>query len=168
MERAEVAFDGLPASVPAARRFVAETLEAGGAADDGWVATQIVSELATNAVVHAGTTFVVRVEIEAAFVRIEVTDERPFATASARRFSDDTTTGRGLHLVDMLSEEWGVETTENTKTVWCQIVRVVAEAEPDISDYEASHLSNGDDDVASETTAPFEQEKQATVESWVA
>jgi anti-sigma regulatory factor (Ser/Thr protein kinase) len=167
MDRAEVTLDGGPASVPVARRFVAQALDAAGAADDGWAAIQVVSELATNAVVHAGTRYVVQVKVEATSVRIEVTDERPFAAATARRFSDETTTGRGLRLVDMLSQAWGVETTEKTKTVWCEIVRVIGEDAPEASpSYEPTVLGRVDYPLSEPMAEGGGQ--GATLQSWVA
>lgn len=123
MHRAKSSFDGEPSSVPAARRFVSEAMQAGGAVDYSWAVAQVVSELATNAVVHAATAFVVAVYIDDALVRVSVTDGKPFASALERNFADDSTTGRGLRLVATLSSSWGVDTTDDTKTVWCEMVR---------------------------------------------
>jgi anti-sigma regulatory factor (Ser/Thr protein kinase) len=126
VQQAEVTFEGAPSSVPAARHFVSETLDMAGASDESWTATQLVSELATNAVLHASTAFVVRVTVDAALVRIAVMDERPHAPATKRQFSYDTTTGRGLRLVETLSRSWGVDVRRTTKTVWCEIGRIIA------------------------------------------
>lgn len=131
MHHAEITFEGLPSSVPAARHFVQAALAAADASGDSWTAVQIVSELATNAVVHAATKFSVEVTVDAGLIRIGVTDARPAVTATKRRFSDDTTTGRGLRLVDSLAESWGVDTAGDTKTVWCEIVQVSADDEPE-------------------------------------
>ena len=122
MQEAEARFDGEPNSVSAARRFVSAVLEGAGVADQAWVAGQIVSELATNAVLHAGTAFVVRLGVAGQSVRLAVIDERPQALAAKRQFSADTTTGRGLRLVEQLSQAWGVMSDGQTKTVWCEIV----------------------------------------------
>jgi anti-sigma regulatory factor (Ser/Thr protein kinase) len=122
MQEAEARFDGEPNSVSAARRFVSAVLEGAGVPDQAWVASQIVSELATNAVLHAGTAFVVRLGVVGQSVRLAVTDERPQVRAAKRQFSADTTTGRGLRLVEQLSQAWGVTSDAQTKTVWCEIV----------------------------------------------
>ena len=53
-------------------------------------------------------------------------DGKPLARASVRQFSDVTTTGRGLRLVQLLGESWGVEQTPTTKTVWCKLRRGAA------------------------------------------
>lgn len=126
MRQAEVRFDGEPNSVAIARQFVTELLESAGAIDEVWTAAQVVSELATNAVVHAETDFVVRVTIGGTAIRIGVTDYRPFGALTERPFSTEDTTGRGLRLVDMLSCAWGVQTAERSKTVWCEILRDTA------------------------------------------
>jgi anti-sigma regulatory factor (Ser/Thr protein kinase) len=119
----EVELIGAPSSVADARRFVADVLESAGAVGATWSALQVVSELATNAVVHARTEFVVRLAYDDDRIRISVTDRLPSARAIRRRFSNDTTTGRGLRLVDALGDAWGVDQTELAKTVWCDLQR---------------------------------------------
>jgi anti-sigma regulatory factor (Ser/Thr protein kinase) len=123
VEETHVEFDGEPSSVAEARRFARAVLEAGGAADDEWPVAQVVSELATNAVVHAGTPFVVSIAHDASHIRVAVTDGRPLARASMRRLSNETATGRGLRLVQTLGQAWGVDQTDAAKTVWCELVR---------------------------------------------
>ena len=115
--------EGAPSSVAQARRFACAVLEASGATEDEWPVAQVVSELATNAVVHAGTPFVLSIAHDAARIRVAVTDGRPLARASIRRLSNETTTGRGLRLVQNLGQAWGVDQTDSAKTVWCELVR---------------------------------------------
>jgi anti-sigma regulatory factor (Ser/Thr protein kinase) len=122
----EIEFPGAPSSVGEARRFVCAMLEAGGAGDGNWTAAQVVSELATNAVLHARTDFAVRIGYDDTQIRVAVTDGRPLAHATIRRFSNEATTGRGLRLVQTLGRSWGVDQTESTKTVWCEIPRGLA------------------------------------------
>jgi anti-sigma regulatory factor (Ser/Thr protein kinase) len=126
VHEAELELVGAPSSVGDARQFVAGVLDAGGVFDGSWVAAQVVSELATNAVLHAGTPFVVRVGYDDARIRISVTDLRPLARATMRRFSTEATTGRGLRMVANLSESWGVERSRGAKTVWCELHRNAA------------------------------------------
>ena len=115
-------FDPEPSSTRAARRLVTDALEA--AALDGAVASAalVVSELATNAVLHARTPFEVRLRVGAGAVRIEVRDgssRRP----TVRNFSDAATSGRGLQVVEQLCETWGVEPDADGggKTVWALV-----------------------------------------------
>ena len=91
--------------------------------DDDWPVAQVVSELATNAVVHAGTPFVLSIAHDDSRIRVSVTDRRPLARASIRRLSNDTATGRGLRIVQTLGQAWGVDQTDAAKTVWCELAR---------------------------------------------
>ncbi len=147
MRPAEQTFEGAAGSVSAARRFVSSTLEAEGADDAAWAAVQIVSELATNAVVHAATAFTVVVAVDHGVVRVAVTDSKPLVAAAQRHFSDYTTTGRGLRLVERMSRSWGVDTTQTSKTVWCEIVRTSADRNPE-STTDSEVRSATVDDVA--------------------
>jgi len=169
MHQAEVRFEGVPTSVSAARHLVAEILDAAGAPEQRWSAAQIVSELATNAIVHAGTDFVVRLTVAESMVRIAVTDERPSALATKRRFSTETTTGRGLRLVETLSRAWGVDAAESSKTVWCEIVRMHDGRDDSDRDYGEPEFSseNADFDDASLAARP-KSDTRAILRDWVA
>ncbi|MFF9091906.1 SpoIIE family protein phosphatase [Streptomyces sp. NPDC014802] len=83
----------------------------------------LVSELVTNAVVHAGTDVELSCRLESTgTVVVEVTDRHP---ARAPRDADaDTETpeyGRGLRLVAALAESWGVTYRRTAKTVWARL-----------------------------------------------
>lgn len=78
----------------------------------------LVSELVTNAVVHAGTP----VDLEVAVVDhdtvvVQVTDGSVHAPA-ARPFDQTAGTGRGLLLIEELADHWGVTEMPDGKTVW--------------------------------------------------
>lgn len=104
-----------------ARAFVAERLAEWGVEDDGDVSLAV-SELVTNGLLHARTpmTLSVSLEDDGKVVRIQVTDGS-VAPPRGRRFTLESGTGRGLRLLDSLSEEWGVVPREGGKTVWCRI-----------------------------------------------
>ncbi|MFF4014247.1 SpoIIE family protein phosphatase [Streptomyces sp. NPDC001843] len=104
-------------------------------ADDAVV---VVSELVTNAVVHAGTDveLICRLEESGALV-IEACDHHP----SRALRQDGTETpygtpeyGRGLRLVATLAEAWGVTYRTGAKTVWA---RLPAEGSPGAEEPEA-------------------------------
>ena len=115
------------AEVGAARRFVAGVLAARGV--DPFPVDVVVSELATNAAVHAGTPYTVGVEVRGDEVRIEVVDGSGVAPLIRGR-SSRRQRGRGLLLVDRLASSWGSAPTRGGKTVWCVVpVEVGAEAE---------------------------------------
>jgi anti-sigma regulatory factor (Ser/Thr protein kinase) len=78
----------------------------------------IVSELATNAVKHAGTIFEVAVHIDG-LIRIDVSDQSPLLP-ELRPASPTAHSGRGLHLVDAMCDRWGVKVHDDYKCVWCE------------------------------------------------
>jgi len=109
-----------PASVSAARRFVVAALlehDAPGACDD---AATLVSELATNAVLHARTPFTVEVSCVERVVRISVRDQS-VAQPRVRDYGTSATTGRGMRLVEAMSSQWGVEQESDGKSVWIDL-----------------------------------------------
>jgi anti-sigma regulatory factor (Ser/Thr protein kinase) len=106
-----------PASVGRARRYVVERLSELGVPDPESSAALIVSELVTNAVIHAGTEFTVRVVRAGAGVRVEVGDASP-VLPGLRLADARSRTGRGLYLVEHFAQEWGVDPGTNGKVVW--------------------------------------------------
>ncbi len=111
-------FPAEPASVPAARRFVVD-IAPGLPEPTTHALALLVSELATNCVVHAGTGFRVTVDLLGGKVRVEVLDSGA-GHAQLRSPSPEQANGRGLHLVSALSDEWGIvpSPTQQGKTVW--------------------------------------------------
>ena len=109
---------GEPSSVPAARRAVAGQLRAWGLDPMVEPVSLAVSELATNAVLHAGGGLRVTLSRVSEGVRLEVGDGSA-RTPQQRRPTELSGTGRGLHLVNMLAADWGVESASGTgKVVW--------------------------------------------------
>ncbi len=104
-----------------ARRFVAGALERWGKGsrllDD---AQLVVTELATNAVVHARSPFSVELQRRDGGVRLAVRD-----AGRARPILRDPdpldTSGRGLRIVAALAAGWGVEPDGDGKTVWADL-----------------------------------------------
>jgi anti-sigma regulatory factor (Ser/Thr protein kinase) len=118
---AHVVLPGISSSVPTARHFVESLLTAWGSQDLGWTAALVVSELAANCTLHARTEFTVRVLQEGGGgVRLEVTDGSA-RVPQQRGYGIEATTGRGLLLVQQLSEQWGVDSTPYGKTVWVRL-----------------------------------------------
>lgn len=116
-------------SVPTARRVARQALHArfSPAGDPGPENQDlvdqielIVSELVTNAVVHAGTDVVLRVLAGRGSLRIEVGDgSRRLPTP--RDYAMAARTGRGLQLVERSVEQWGVHLDPDGKTVWAEL-----------------------------------------------
>jgi GAF domain-containing protein len=105
-------------------------------ADD---AALLVSELVTNALVHAGTRIDVSCAPERApderggglaAVTVEVVDRQPHGQVPARADSRRDGRGLGLRLVAALAESWGVTYRRTEKGVWCRLVAGGTVAEP--------------------------------------
>jgi anti-sigma regulatory factor (Ser/Thr protein kinase) len=109
-------------SVPDAREFAREAVEAwgfAGRADDVLVC---VSELATNALLHGvppGRGFLLCLRHAAGVLRVEVHDSGP-GWPQAPDDDPDAESGRGLVLVAALADKWDVEVRDPGKFVWCE------------------------------------------------
>lgn len=107
----------------AARDFVAAVLLDHGFGGDADAVLLLVSELATNAVRHAGTPFEVAVDVREAGVRVAVIDGDISHPPQVRHPGVDDTSGRGLLIVDDLAERWGTEELDDgSKSVWFTLV----------------------------------------------
>jgi anti-sigma regulatory factor (Ser/Thr protein kinase) len=84
------------------------------------------SELVTNAVLHARTPIHVRVRAVGSGVRIEVEDGNPYlppvqAARPEDLLSNASMTGRGLALVAAVCDGWGSESTGMGKVTWAEV-----------------------------------------------
>jgi anti-sigma regulatory factor (Ser/Thr protein kinase) len=109
-----------PEAVTAARHFVREALS-GHTSDVIDAAELMTSELTSNCVRHAGTAFEVRIDTRAD-IRVEVRDS---GAGEPRRLSPapDEPSGRGLLIVQAMSDRWGVEPAAEGKVVWFTLAR---------------------------------------------
>ncbi|MFN2607299.1 MAG: SpoIIE family protein phosphatase [Acidimicrobiales bacterium] len=80
----------------------------------------LASEVATNAVLHAESTFTVIVRYLGAVVRVEVGDASPELPVP-RPAREDALHGRGLQIMDRLVTDWGVVPTRAGKRVWFEV-----------------------------------------------
>ncbi|MGW4516518.1 SpoIIE family protein phosphatase [Streptomyces sp. NPDC004393] len=128
---------GGPLAPGAARRFVRAALSAWAEAAEPDTFTErladdalvVVSELVTNAVVHAGTDVDIvcrlhETEDEPPGLLVEVSDHhpsRPVRDDAAEHTYGIPEYGRGLRLVGALATAWGITYRTATKTVWAQL-----------------------------------------------
>lgn len=103
-----------------ARRFVVDAVQDIGRPEVADDAALVTSELATNAVRHAGSDFVVVVAPAEDGVRISVRDDAPVRPVPREPGPFDTS-GRGLHLVSSVAQRWGSESLTNGKLVWAHL-----------------------------------------------
>lgn len=120
-----------PSSARQARRYVAERLVVLGYPEAAPAAELLVTELVTNAVLHARTPVQVSVEPRGPMVRVGVADNSP-RPPRRRKHSVDSGTGRGLVLVERMSDSWGVEQRGGGKVVWFELCREPVEATVDL------------------------------------
>ena len=104
-----------------ARRFVEDELRPAGAGDDTLLHAQLLAtELVTNAARHAQSPVELTIAPGNGRVRIEARDDS--AALPTAPSVDTPTRHRGLHLIEDLSQGWGVEARDDSgKVVWCEL-----------------------------------------------
>jgi anti-sigma regulatory factor (Ser/Thr protein kinase) len=81
----------------------------------------LVSELVTNAVRHGAPPVTIEVGCdESGGMQVRVSDGDPGSPTPNTADVDDES-GRGMALVDMLSDDWGVDPTPDGKAVWFRL-----------------------------------------------
>jgi Histidine kinase-like ATPase domain len=132
-----------PAILASARSFAADRLRAldrTGVRDE---VELLLTELITNAIIHARTDIEVRLEPSGAGVRVEVIDDNPTMPA-AGTLTAAALSGRGLMLVQSMSTRWGAHNNVNGgKTVWFEVVPDAVES-PSVDDVDALLAMWGD------------------------
>jgi anti-sigma regulatory factor (Ser/Thr protein kinase) len=95
----------------------------------------LVTELVTNAVRHGGPPITVRIECTGPVSVLVSVSDGSDDLPRPREVAPEAVGGRGVHLVDLLSAEWGVQhhhidgrhtdadrAAGEGKTVWCRLV----------------------------------------------
>jgi anti-sigma regulatory factor (Ser/Thr protein kinase) len=113
-------FPASPTSPRAARSFVRGVFPEVSEAEIADVIMLLVTELVTNAVMHAHSPVRVHVVVDDHQVRVAVHDDVPQPPVR-RRASEEALGGRGLLLLDRLSDRWGYDSHPPGKTVWFEI-----------------------------------------------
>ncbi|MEV0635326.1 ATP-binding protein [Streptomyces sp. NPDC050619] len=117
-----VEYDPRPSAVREARAEVRRHLEGWGLADREEVldaAELLVSELATNALLHSASRFKLTLTAAHGVLRCEVADSgRRTPQVLAAGTSES---GRGMFLVDALALRWGCHQDGPGKTVWFEL-----------------------------------------------
>lgn len=107
-----------PAAPAVARRYVGEALT-DVPRDVVDIVELLVSELATNCVQYVADDFTVGIEKSAREIRVDVSDSGRGALGMQNPAAHEIT-GRGLRIVDQLSDAWGVTEPADRegKSVW--------------------------------------------------
>lgn len=115
-------FPGEVQSARGARKFAGQVLESWGCADIEDAVLLLVSELVTNAVIHAHSDVEVILRLRPARVRVEIVDAASDYVQRRDAATDDQS-GRGMALTEALAAAWGVDTLVAGKSVWFEVVR---------------------------------------------
>lgn len=100
-----------------ARHFLTGTLRQWGGDEVAGDAALVVTELATNAVVHAESAFTVALAMVDRGIRISVSDTVPMAEGA----SLPADPGHGLGVIAAVSTGWGIRPTAEGKIVWAEL-----------------------------------------------
>jgi anti-sigma regulatory factor (Ser/Thr protein kinase) len=110
-----------PRSIAAVRRYAVDACGVLGWGASADTVALLVSEVATNAVIHAyGPEIRVRVLDLGVRLRVEVWDGSP-ALPVPRRAQASAEGGRGLGLVEAQADRWGVDARLDGKTFWFEV-----------------------------------------------
>ena len=104
-----------------ARQFLSGHAAQWGFSDDAGAAELVMSELVTNALTHGGMQCELRIRYRNNLLRLEVQDDAP-GSPDVRPIEPDNEGGRGMIIISMLSEAWGVDALPSGgKIVWAEL-----------------------------------------------
>ncbi|MEV4946789.1 SpoIIE family protein phosphatase [Streptomyces sp. NPDC053755] len=111
-----------PEALSSARHMIRAAVKAWGGGDRSDEIELVADELITNALMHTDGGAIVTLRMlegPERRLRVEVED-RSSALPRRREAGDAGVSGRGLLLVDQISDVWGVESRGSGKCVWCE------------------------------------------------
>jgi hypothetical protein len=110
----------VPLAARAVRRFVADSLR--GWCHDSLIhdAELVVSELASNALLHASSPFRVTVSCEESAVKLAIHDASVVVPTHSK-LGPLASGGRGVGIVAALSRRWGTDELTDGKVVWAEL-----------------------------------------------
>jgi anti-sigma regulatory factor (Ser/Thr protein kinase) len=120
LDEASEVFANVSMSPRAARRFVTRTLRDWGHPELVDAGAAVVTELATNALLHARSGFEVRLLRSRDLVRLAVSDSG-HGVPALRDPGGRALSGRGLVMVDALTTRWGHWPRQGGKLVWADL-----------------------------------------------
>jgi anti-sigma regulatory factor (Ser/Thr protein kinase) len=109
-----------PEAAARARRLAVSVMLKWGLETRAETVELLVSELVGNAVRHTGGGFGLRMRRRRGWIRVEVRDPSR-ALPCLLPVCDLDVSGRGLFLVDRLSDRWGVDLQPRGKTTWFEL-----------------------------------------------
>ncbi|MFJ1807449.1 MULTISPECIES: SpoIIE family protein phosphatase [unclassified Streptomyces] len=115
---------GDPEALSEARHMIRAAVRTWGARDRSDEIELVADELITNALMHTEGAAIVTLRVLTGTehrLRVEVEDSSS-ALPRRREAGESGVSGRGLLLVDLLTDAWGVEARGGGKCVWCEFV----------------------------------------------
>ncbi|MEV7322305.1 SpoIIE family protein phosphatase [Streptomyces sp. NPDC093970] len=113
----------VPEAARHARRFSKRTLRSWGITDDAMDAgLLVVSELVTNALIHTDGPVRLDLTLVDHRLRIAVADASPRSPVKPASIGWEATGGRGIVLVEAMSDAWGTVPVSGGKQVWADLV----------------------------------------------
>ncbi|MBQ0984694.1 SpoIIE family protein phosphatase [Streptomyces sp. F63] len=120
----------LPDAAAHARRFTIRTLRAWDAVEEADTVLLVVSELVTNALVHTAGEVRLDLALTGNRLRVAVSDSSPRTPVKAASMDWEATGGRGILMVEAVSESWGSVPLSGGKQVWSEIALPPRDPEP--------------------------------------
>ncbi|MFE0329678.1 SpoIIE family protein phosphatase [Streptomyces sp. NPDC058960] len=112
----------VPEAVRHARRFTRRTLRSWGVPEEADTVLLVVSELVTNALVHTDGQVRLDLTLSNHRLRVAVADSSPRTPVKPTSIGWEATGGRGILLVEAMSDTWGTLPVSGGKQVWADIV----------------------------------------------
>lgn len=109
-----------PSSAGLARTYLRGVLDDWGTPERVEDAMLLLTELIANAVIHGSAEVRLDVDIEDSVLKVRVADGSPVIPQKP----DGSASGRGLGIVESLSDRWGIEPNNGIvdgKTVWFEL-----------------------------------------------
>jgi anti-sigma regulatory factor (Ser/Thr protein kinase) len=121
-EGGHLALGALPSAVPTSRAWARVVWSGWGLAHLSDDAALVLTELVTNALIHAeGEAVHIFLRSDRRRLVILVGDSSPEMPARVDALSDDDPSGRGLVLVEALAQHWGAYRVPAGKIVWAVV-----------------------------------------------
>ncbi|MET8682374.1 ATP-binding protein [Streptomyces sp. NPDC004647] len=132
----ELSFLAEPSKVAALRRLVRMHLTLWGLLHLIDPAQLCVSELVANVIAHvgSGTPTTLAVSINGTNLRVEVGDPDGRTLPTLLTVGSDAEAGRGMSLINAVTDRWGVIPTVSGKTTWCELATGRAAANGRVGD----------------------------------
>lgn len=119
----DLAFTAEPEEVAGLRRVMRAHLELWGLHGVIESAQLCVSELVANVITHVGigTPTTLAVSMNGTYLRIEVHDPDTRVLPTLLAAGSEAESGRGVALVDSVTDRWGVQLRADRKVTWCEL-----------------------------------------------